>query len=722
MNSAPLIPLIAAIVNLTLALFVFSRDVRARLNQVYLLLGLEVTVWNTGTFFMFQVRSEADAIFWARFLQFGVIFLPATFMHITSLMTKTQMPRTILFSYLLQGLLAVTNFTPFFIQGVRDLGYAFYAVAGPGFWIFVLSYLVSMSCSMKLLYAEQLNLAPLYRLRVKFLIVAYSILFVFGLNDVLPILGFSHYPIIHTRIFPFGSLAAIFFGIIVGYSVLQHRLLNIQVTLSRFAAQIMRLIFVFLLGISLLLIVSLGAPANQFPPFAFLGAIGVLMISVLVASLFFPRLFGKGDDFLERRILGDHFEYHDRVEAFIRSTRWYTDINLLIDDLHHLLVETIKVGHYHLILMDESSRACSLRKAFPEQLRPELVNWHCRSPIFQFFSQSRSEFLACNLADASPSESPIEVAAREQLDGFCAEIAFPLRHGDNVLGLLLVGAKLSGEPHTVHDLDLLVSLAGNFSLALYQIRLKDQLLAVEEMELLGSMSRGMAHDLNNLLTPVWTYLQLARELPQDKDGLAELLPNVLRNVQTIQAYIKEALFLSQNHKPQIRPGQLNLLIQKTVELADARLQRKNVAAQIQPLAETIIEMDDVLMQRMIGNLLANAIDASPAGGVVRIALDRLPRNDASRDWFRLRIMDQGEGISPENLKRIATPYFTTKDRGDEGRGFGLGLAICRNIVRLHGGKLSIASEEKKGTTVQVDLPSRQINHNNQEPSIVTAKP
>ena len=56
------------------------------------------------------------------------------------------------------------------------------------------------------------------------------------------------------------------------------------------------------------------------------------------------------------------------------------------------------------------------------------------------------------------------------------------------------------------------------------------------------------------------------------------------------------------------------------------------------------------------------------------------------------------------------PYFTTKDRGNERRGFGLGLAICRKIVLLHGGNLNITSEEQKGTTVIVDLPSRRANH------------
>jgi signal transduction histidine kinase len=106
-------------------------------------------------------------------------------------------------------------------------------------------------------------------------------------------------------------------------------------------------------------------------------------------------------------------------------------------------------------------------------------------------------------------------------------------------------------------------------------------------------------------------------------------------------------------------------------------------------------------------LLTNAIDASPTGSPIRFELERQPPLDAGREWVRLHVVDAGEGISPENMRRISYAYFTTKDAGDENRGFGLGLAICRKIVRLHGGHLNLASAEKTGTTVQVDLPCRQ---------------
>ena len=119
-------------------------------------------------------------------------------------------------------------------------------------------------------------------------------------------------------------------------------------------------------------------------------------------------------------------------------------------------------------------------------------------------------------------------------------------------------------------------------------------------------------------------------------------------------------------------------------------------------------MDEVLIQRMLSNLISNAIDASPEGSEIRVEIEQLVKTEAARDWLRLKVIDLGEGIPRENLDRVLTPYFTTKNRGDEGRGFGLGLAISHKIVSLHGGHLTIQSQLRKGTTVQIDLPSRQL--------------
>jgi signal transduction histidine kinase len=266
---------------------------------------------------------------------------------------------------------------------------------------------------------------------------------------------------------------------------------------------------------------------------------------------------------------------------------------------------------------------------------------------------------------------------------------------------------MSGGRYTATDLNLLVALVKNMSLMVNQIRLKAQILQSQELDLLGKMSRGMAHDLNNLLTPVWTLLQLSNETGHAEPFDEELLPVAQRNIRTMRAYIKEALFFSENLRPDLQLGRLDVVVQQGAELARAS-RKKDVEVSAETPGEVLVEMDEVLVQRLIANLISNAIDASRPGARIRVVLERLTKTEALRDWLRVRVIDEGEGIPKENLSRILTPYFTTKNHGDENRGFGLGLAICRKIVNLHGGNLSIASQPKKGTTVQFDLPSRQI--------------
>ncbi len=711
MKFSELIPLTAAVTNLALTLFVLTRDLRSTLNRVYLLWGLSITVWNVGTFFMFSVEEESSARFWSTFLHYGVIFLPISLFHLSILIAQVKLPRWLPVLYGWFGLLALANVAGFFTSGVRYLGYAFYSVAGPGFWAFMVTYVVVTTATVLILYRKLNTLQRLHRARVKALLWANGILIGFGWNDILPIVGFDTYPFTSIHIFPFGAAAAIFIGIIVGYGVLQHHLLDIHVTLGKAAAHAVRLLFLFLIGLLLLLLLNVFRP-DQFTHFSFFGSLGVLLVSAMVASIFFPLLFGKGEDSLEQRILsdryGDRFEYHDKVRSFLLEVQFYNNADLLLNDLDALFVKTIHVRNYQIILLDESTHVFTVFRSHPRLQQVQLPELRADSPIFQIFQNTTASHLAFNLAYIMPGETEMEREARQLLKRFEPEFCFPFFSGDEPFGLLLIGEKSNGDPYTPNDLTLLTRLVKNLSLILNQIRLKKQVLLAEELELLGRMSRGMAHDLNNLLTPVSTYLQITKETANGNATGDELLPVCLRNVGTIQAYVKEALFFSQNHTVQIAPAPLDRVIHKVVELAEPKLKRRQVRADLPEYPVTVVEMDSVLVQRCLGNILSNAIDASPPGATVRIDLQRLTTTEAGREWVRVRIIDYGEGISRENLQRLTSAYFTTKDSGDENRGFGLGLAICRKIVHQHGGNLNIASEEKKGTTVTVDLPVRYV--------------
>jgi signal transduction histidine kinase len=439
----------------------------------------------------------------------------------------------------------------------------------------------------------------------------------------------------------------------------------------------------------------------------------VLLASATAASFLFPQFFGKGSDKLERRILGDKFEYHARVQVLIQTMRSYPEPEYLLHELDELLGSTIRVRGYQIILLDDTSRGFKLFHCNPSQPDGGLPDILMDSPVIHYFQQARVKYLSCNQVYETDHESFLQREARRQLARFEPEFCFPFFVSNDLIGMMLLGPKVNGDLFTTHDLRLLSELTSNLGLLLNQIRLRQQLQVVHEQDLLGRMSRGLAHDLNNLLTPVQTLLQLFREAKVNQDTIDELLPMSLRNLEAVRTYVNEALFFSRSAKLHGKQGMLDETAREAITLVTPAAEGKGIRFVFGVATPATIEMDAVLIKRLLCNLLSNAVDASPSGSEIEIQLASLPRSEVSRDWYRLKVIDRGEGISPENLRRVFTPYFTTKNTGDGKRGSGLGLAIARHIVHLHGGNLSIVSKEKKGTTVQVDLPSKLTQNQNQ---------
>jgi signal transduction histidine kinase len=724
MRYSEIIPLAASIVNFGLALFVFSRDWKATINRVYLLWGVAIGVWNLGTFFMFRVplsdrlSDRLDAIFWARFLQFGVIFLPVTLFHLGLLIAKIRTGRVLPMLYVTHILLALSNFGGFFIKGVHiargsnDLPYAWYSTGGPGFYFFCLIYVCQTWATMIILHRELKHLTPLHRTRVKLIIASCGILIFFGNNDILPILGFYHYPFTDVPIYPLGSLAAIFYGIVTAHSVLQHQLMDIHVTLGKSSARAVRVFFMMLVCLTLLLIAHTVFPGQVTGKGLWI-VMTVFLLSAITASVLFPQLFGKGSDALARRILGDRFEYEDKIQGFIESLPWYTDTKSLMNDFHDLLTKVMMLQSYCIILQDETARKFTIYRSHPGFASDVPLDLERNSPVFRYFTNTHNDCLVLNPEYSNTERTPNDLQACQQLNMFNADFCYAFFAEEDPVGFLLIGKKMQDKPHSHHEMNLMRMVVKNLSLIMNQIRLKQRVLVAEEMELLGRMSRGMAHDLNNLITPVSTYVQLAQECASHDDPSYELLPTVARNVETIQTYIKESLFYSNTLTPHFQKGRLDETARKAVQLVKPQLAEKQIQVVCRDLPEAVVEMDAVLIQRMLSNLLGNAGDASPAGSEISLELARMAGMESNRDWYRLKVIDHGSGISSENLPHVFRPYFTTKDRGSGKRGFGLGLAICKKIVVLHGGNLNIQSEPNVGTTIIVDLPSR-ISANNPE--------
>jgi len=697
--------LTAILFNAVLAALVLVRDFRSRLYRIYLGWGVAATLWNLGVYHLSQNIEPSEAFLWAKVLQLGIMFIPVILFHLCMVIAQIRTGWLMPALYLVHAGFAISLYFDKFIVGVRRLPVGYWSVPGPGFFLFGIVYTLIVVYLLIFLYRRQKTSPPMQRKRLRAMLAAIIGLSIFGTNDMMPILGRDTYPWTHINFCPLGGFAAVFYVLVIGYSVLQHRLLDIHVALSRFAAQLLRLSFMMLVGFLFLLVFSELAP-DLFTIYSFLASLFVLLASALVASVLFPRFFGKGSDKLERRILGDQFEYHAQVQALIQTMRSFPERQFLMQELQNLLAGTMKVRSYHIILLDDITHGFKLFHGHPAQGETAAPELQVDSPVFKYFQQTRAKWLSCNPTYETNHEMLLQREARQQLKPFEAEFCLPFFVAKDLIGLLLLGPKAGAELFTPNDLQLMGELSSSLGLVLNQIRLRQQLQVVHEQDLLGRMSRGLAHDMNNLLTPVQTLLQLCSESSLNQDIINELLPISLRSLETVRSYVNEALFFSRSASLQGQPGLLDEMIRDAISLTQPSAEDKRIRVSFSGPSEVRMEVDAVLIKRLVCNLLSNAIDASPPGSEVQAHLAPLLTTDTTRGWYRLRIIDHGEGISAENLSRVFTPYFTTKNTGDGRRGFGLGLAIAHKIAHLHGGNLSITSKEKTGTIVQVDLPGK----------------
>lgn len=694
---------VACLMNLALAAFVVWQDWRSRLHRAYFIWGLGVALWNFSCVFLYQHVGHETAVFWAKMVQLGVILAPLGFYETARIISgRPENRKATIFFLALHGLFALSLLTDWFVKDVRYIGtVGYWAKPGMLFWAYPVSYSILIYSPLIFLFKAAQRATSLQRTRLRAMLVALVLMSVAGTNDFLPILGIDQYPLLDKPFYPYGNTAACLYMAIVAYSVLQHKLLDVHVALGRFTAHIVRFGFLTLCSLCMLLLLTAAFP-EDLKGTALACALLVQILSAVLASTLFPRLFGgSGADTFERRIMGDRLEYRDQVRNFVQELPWFTDFPTLFGELHELLTKTFKLESYTVLLRDVTG-AFDLYQRHPVEMAAPLPEMTNGSPIIQYFEESRGSYLARTALRVVAGEEM--EGARRQLDQYGAALCFALRSQDDLIGLVMVGPKASGEPFTATDITLFTSLVKGMGTVVNQIHMKLEILQAQEFELLGRMSSGMAHDLNNLLTPVSTLLQLGEECGVLDD---ELLPVAARNVSAIRAYIREGLFFSEHHRLDFHPGRVDQVVARAIEVARAsRTAEVTIVNEAQ--SEVWAEMDHIMVQRLLANLITNAIDASPEHGRVTVTLDKLTHSEESREWLRLRVIDEGQGIASADIERVFTPYFTTKNTGDSHRGFGLGLAICRKIAALHGGELSIDSVLHRGTTLSFDLPSKQL--------------
>ncbi|MBI1374325.1 MAG: response regulator [Phycisphaera sp.] len=240
--------------------------------------------------------------------------------------------------------------------------------------------------------------------------------------------------------------------------------------------------------------------------------------------------------------------------------------------------------------------------------------------------------------------------------------------------------------------------------------LEAQLLQSQKMETVGQLAGGVAHDLNNLLMPILSYSEMLLESMDTSDARREPLEVMHQAGEAARDLTHQLLAFSRKQRLDRQAVDLHDLITGFHPIL-RRTVRANVRLRVALEApHTMVNVDIGQIRQVLLNLVVNAVDAMPSGGVldIRTSTEAFDAEDVSGHtgarpgrFVVMTVADDGEGMDARTIEHIFEPFFTTKAPG---RGTGLGLSTCYGIVCQHGGFIDVASEPGRGTTFRVCLP------------------
>ena len=516
------------------------------------------------------------------------------------------------------------------------------------------------------------------------------------------------------------------FPVAIGYGIVRKQLFELRRMAKSSAAYgaasiAITLMFAFL-------IISADALASTFNV-----STGWFQVSFLfLAILLFNPLRERMQDLVDRFFDRDRAAYRVAVREISEAMVSMLSLSEIADRILVALTDTMGVNRAMVMLVDDASK----------QLRPMASrgDWDARAlaseipsdhPIWKHLWMRREELSRADFDDEPDLEN--REACRDVFDTLEVALLIPILYGVDLLGVIAVGRKLSGDRLEGDDRVLLRTLANNASIAIENAKAFDeiaglnetlearveertaelratqaQLMHAEKMKSLGQLVAGVAHELNNPISFVHANLQLLDEYVKKlvtaqrnendtervREAITKLLMRSREGTERVKKIVENLRTFSRMDQAELEEADLHEEIDRTLALMEPRFKNQIVVERdygALPRVRCYVgHLNQVFM-----NLLMNACDAIGEDGRIRIT------TRPTRDGVKLVFEDDGPGI-PEDVKtRIFDPFFTTKPVGV---GTGLGLSLTHGIVERHDGRIYVESEGGVGTKFVIELP------------------
>jgi signal transduction histidine kinase len=718
MNFYPIPYFIGFLFSIVIGCIVYLKNRHSPINFSFFLLALSAAGWQLGTFLALLSSTPEAALFWCRRLFLGSTFIPVTTYHfVVNFLKKNNQKKFVIIFYVLNILLFIpVSQTKYFIPSVRKFFWGYWFVAGPALSVYLtfFSFLITV-IFYNLITSYRKESSPMEKTRIRYVLVAFIIAY-FGAVDYAPDYGIN--------IYPFGYLPLITYIFILFYAIIRHRLMDIRVAITRTGVFVA--VYTVVLGGPFAaafwykekLIGLLGTNWWMAP----LGLMGGLATVGPFVYIFFQRK-------AEEKLLKEQRRYQFSLkQAAIGMTR-IRNLRKLLDLIAHIVTKSVKISYAAIYLYSAQTDEYVLQVA-RDKGRIPIPKLNSDNPLVSWITVQREPIIYEEIKRLMQDTNNITYRLLEEnMRLLTASVIIPSFLEDRFVGFFVLGDKVSGQIYTPEDLDVFEVLASQAALAIENAQfyeeakeMQEQIAQAEKMATIGTMADGLSHQINNrfyaLSLIAGDTIDTIRMTETDKctPEIKEMINNINRALERIQAnviqggeVVKDILKYTRKGEGTLEPIALDQILDGTLEMVQYKVHLSEIDI-IRNYTKDIPKMQCNLiqMQEAFFNFIDNAYDAiverrdllREEGYRGKITVSAQHKDES----LEIIVEDNGMGIKDDNVKKIFTPFFTTKTSTHQ-KGTGLGLYVIRRIITdMNKGKIIFESRYKVGTRFIIGMP------------------
>ena len=720
---------------LLFGIFCLIKNRTRRINQLWSISSLMIAVWSFGLGMVVSADSLQTAQVWLVIHYIGAILIPPTFLHYTfeltgaSAHTKKQLfvwyPLFLSFLFLnffKQDLIVrISAHKPFF---------RYYTDVAPLYYVYAIAFFlcISEAFAVQMQTLLRKDIGQMRRLQLTYMLAATSFGFLGGATAFFPVFGWP--------VFPWGMYFVILYPLLMTYAIVRHRLLDIQLVVTR--TSIFVLIYFVVIGIPAFLIFQMrDFLERQLGVNWWLLPAGAFSLLSFIGPFIYMTVQRRAEAVLSR----EQKAYQQTLLQASRGMTLIKDLSRLLALIVHILTKTIRITHARIFLWDSGSKEfiCKAARGDHRKQGSDVISE--TSALIQHLRETKEPLILEEIRAQGSTALKLSSEVIQEMEKLDAAVVVPSFVQDRPLGFVVLGDKKSKRLYTESDLDTLATLANQAALAIenciFLTEFEQQqahFFQAAKMADLGTMAAGIAHQINNRfaviklgveaaqLTEIRKLAAYLKEHGTDKerlmiDTLNKMCDKVAKSSDHGGEIVRRLLSFSRLSEG-FRPVLIRELTTSCIRLWECKRSlseidfHEEIPDGLPKVHGNFSELEEILF-----NLLDNAFDAitmkqeewklgtlakpaNPEKGRITLLAKETHRN--KKRFVELVITDNGLGMSDADKQKVFVPFFTTKATAVKGTG--LGLYVIRKMVDAHQGDIELESVRGQGTAFHIFIP------------------